>query len=152
MKNQIAWLPLGMGAVGSDLTGDANLDFMHSMIPYYQEAVDMERVALAGTRFPHRFGPAQRIATVGWRSGYHLIHDRRVHHQCPFVGCPCQAAALAEMTGVPLPREDIREQITAETGHAKARCPFGTFTAFCRLDSAPDVPSRRCRGDAAVIQ
>jgi hypothetical protein len=52
-------------------------------------------------------------------------------------------AALGEMTAIPLPREDVTDEIQAAIAHVKGRPPFDALLAFCGLDSAPDVTALR---------
>lgn len=52
-------------------------------------------------------------------------------------------AALGEMTAIPLPREDVTDEIQAAVAHVKGRRPFDALLAFCGLDSAPDIHELR---------
>jgi hypothetical protein len=59
-------------------------------------------------------------------------------------------AALGEMTAIPLPREDVTDEIQAAITHVKGRSPFDALLAFCGLDSAPDIPELRSAAEATL--
>lgn len=59
-------------------------------------------------------------------------------------------AVLGEMAAVPLPREDVTDEIRAAVAHVKGRTPFGALLAFCGLDVPPDIPALRAAAEATL--
>ncbi len=54
------------------------------------------------------------------------------------------------MTSIPLPSEDVTDEIQAVLDHGKGRRPFDALLAFCGLDSVPNISALRIAAEETL--